>query len=125
MERGANHLNLVDRHSFNPEIYAREIIDICGFIKPPICEKAVSQFFGNKILEVAPSSPEIAAKFPAIRKIFRKSSAHLFRDYSLIVVNKDQPHIKIRMDIFQENGHEALPWQRESPYVCAGSGVDA
>ena len=109
----------------NPENYGREVIDRCGFTQPPICEKAVSQFFGNRIEAVSPSDPEIAAKFPSIRKIFKKSSAHLFRDYSLIVVNKDQPRVKIRMDIFHENGHEALPWQRESPYVCAGSGVDA
>jgi len=110
---------------WNPEIYGREVVDRCGFTQPPICEKAVSQFFGNEIKEVSPSDPEIAAQFPSIRKIFKKSSAHLFRDYSLIVVNKDQPRVKIRMDIFHENGHEALPWQRESHYVCASSGVDA
>ncbi len=85
----------------------------------------MSQFFGNKILEVAPANPKIVSKFLSIRRIFRKSSAHLFRDYSLIGVNKDQPRVKIRMDIFHENGHEALPWQRESPKVCASSGVDA
>lgn len=110
---------------WNPEIYGREVIDRCGFTEPPICEKAVSQFFGNEIEEVSPLDPDIAAKFPSIRKIFRKSSAHLFRDYSLIVVNRDQPRVKIRMDIFHENGHEALPWQRESPNVCVDSGVDA
>jgi len=109
----------------NPEVYGRDVIDRCGFTEPPICEKAVSHFFGNEIKEVSPSDPEIAAQFPSIRKIFKKSSAHLFRDYSLIVVNKDQPRVKIRMDIFHENGHEALPWQRESPTVCVDSGVDA
>lgn len=109
----------------NPEVYGREVIDRCGFTEPPICEKAVSQFFGNRIEEISPSDPEIASQFPSIRKIFRKSSAHLFRNHSLIVVNKDQPRVKIRMDIFHENGHEALPWQRESPKVCVDSGVGA
>jgi len=118
-------LNWETYRGSNPEVYGRDVIDRCGFTEPPICEKAVSQFFGNEIKEVSPSDPEIAAKFPSIRKIFRKSSAHLFRDYSLIVVNKDQPRVKIRMDIFHENGHEALPWQRESPDVCVDSGVDA
>jgi len=109
----------------NPEVYARQVIDRCGFTRPPICERAVSQFFGNEVKEVSPSDPDIAAVFPAIGKIFKKSSAHLFREHSLIVVNKDQPRVKIRMDIFHENGHEALPWQRESAYVCADSGIDA
>jgi|GEM_PF-3501696 len=118
-------LNWETYRGSNPEVYGRQVIDRCGFTEPPICEKAVSQFFGNKIEEVSPLDPDIAAKFPTIRKIFKKSSAHLFRDYSLIVVNKDQPRVKIRMDIFHENGHEALPWQRESAHVCAGSGVDA
>ena len=57
-------------HGLNPEIYGREVIDRCGFTEPPICEKAVSQFFGNKIEEVSPLDPDIAAKFPSIRKIF-------------------------------------------------------
>lgn len=118
-------LNWDTYRGFNPEVYASEVIDRCGFLHPPICERAVSQFFGNEIKEVSPADPEIAEKFPTIQKIFKKSSTHLFRDYSLIVVNKDQPRVKIRMDIFHENGHEALPWQRESPYVRVDSGVDA
>lgn len=63
----------------------------------------MSQFFGNEIKEVSPSAPEIAAKFPSIRKIFQKSSARLFRDYSLTIVNKVLPRVKSRMDIFREN----------------------
>lgn len=109
----------------NPEIYGRLVIDRCGFTEPPICERTVSQFFGNEVREVSPKDPDIASRFPSIAKIFRKSSAHLFREHSLIVVNKDQPRVKIRMDVFHENGHEALPWQRESPHVCADSGIDA
>ena len=61
----------------NPEVYGRDVIDRCGFTQPPICEKAVSQFFGNEIKEVSPSDPDIAAKFPSIRKIFRKSLPEL------------------------------------------------
>lgn len=110
--------------SKDPEYYAREVIRILDIKEPPVCEREVAAYFGNKVMPVSPSAPEIKSVFPNIEEVFSKSSAHLFRQISLIVVNEDQAPVRIRMDVFHENGHESLPWQRAADYVCADSGID-